>query len=52
LSKLTAADARTIRATYQRGVTGFGLESLARRFSVSVTAVQKVIHGITWKHAV
>ena len=49
LSKLTEEQVREIRSTYQEGVVGFGCNSLAQKYNVSKTLIQKIVKGKTWK---
>lgn len=47
-SKLTEADVIQIRSEYSTKQTGHRI--LAKRFSVSPTAIRQIVNGRTWKH--
>lgn len=55
LSKLTAEDVRTIRATYVKGKaplkSEFSGNALARRFGVTPTIISRIISGKIWRQA-
>jgi predicted DNA binding protein len=47
-AKLTAEDVRLIRVAYESG--GITQKALAEKFSVSLRAIQQVLHFISWRH--
>ena len=47
--KLTESQVREIRATYQRGVKGFGQVALAEKFGVSQALIWRILTGRLWK---
>lgn len=49
-AKLNDSMVIQIRQLYRRGVAGFGVNALAKRFGVSKPALQCVIRRETWKH--
>lgn len=49
MAKLDDDKVRKIRSLYQKGIRGFGKESLARQFGVSPGAILKIIRGTTWE---
>lgn len=49
-AKLTETDVRFIRAHYVRGSLEFGAKSLARKFSVAGSLVQRIVTGKSWTH--
>lgn len=49
-AKLTEADVRAIRATYVRGSSTQGLDSLARRFGVDPSLIGLIVNRKRWGH--
>lgn len=47
-AKLTADQVREIRATYQKGVRGFGAPALGRRYGVAAQSIDSIIHRRHW----
>ena len=49
-AKLTEADVRAIRASYEPHVRGRGYNALADRFNVSKVTIWRIIHRRSWSH--
>lgn len=49
-AKITEAQVIEIRATYQRGIRGFGVHVIAKRYGLSKPAVRAILERKSWKH--
>lgn len=50
ISKLNPDAVREIRASYRRGVYGYGIPSMAKRFRVDEKSIRMLLAGKTWRH--
>ena len=49
-SKLSYDDVLYIKNSYQKGVIGKGMKTLAKKFNISYSAIQQIIYGKSYKN--